>query len=500
MNGKIQGIIVCGVLAASLAGVMVFLNATSPDKDSSSAADAASQALADSGENTKVVLIDKGADQVSGVKVKNQYGGFTLAKPVSGKTTWTIEELGSLNQNSTLQSGLADVCGVLEARKLVEENAEDLAKYGLAEPAASAEITYADGSTLTLEVGDVMPEERYRYVRLGDSNNVYMVMGSRVKYFTDPANAYADLNLIIKPSDQDWPEYGTETVTRRDWDYDVVFENDPKEIQGMISSQVISSPIFSYLNITSSSDVTHGMWGLKAAECSVIDPTEEDYERLGLNDPVCVVKLKGDEYDYTLTVGNKAEYDEEEEAAGAEGYYCTLEGQSGQDAIYTISSGNLPWVSFKIEDVISSIMLSNYIVDIDTLTVENGGKSHQYKVTSDGNSEDLMAEGGSANVTSVTSGGKDIDIANFKTLFQYIMTCPTGELCFDEPQGDWEVRIEQKLIDGSSDVVEIYKDTARRYIVKLNGKPSFRIQSTWVDNLLKNVENLDNGKEVVDTY
>ena len=47
MNGKVQGIIICGVIAASLAGMLVFLNATDKDKnkkEESSAAESSSAA------------------------------------------------------------------------------------------------------------------------------------------------------------------------------------------------------------------------------------------------------------------------------------------------------------------------------------------------------------------------------------------------------------------------------------------------------------------------
>jgi hypothetical protein len=60
--------------------------------------------------------------------------------------------------------------------------------------------------------------------------------------------------------------------------------------------------------------------------------------------------------------------------------------------------------------------------------------------------------------------------------------------------------ITQSRKDGGADVIELYKDTSRRYIVKLNGRTSFRIQSTWIDTLLKNIESLQNGGEIDDNY
>ena len=80
----------------------------------------------------------------------------------------------------------------------------------------------------------------------------------------------------------------------------MVFESDDNELSGALSNQVMTEPVFSYLNITNSTDTTHGMWGLTAASCEVLEPTDEDYKTYGLDDPYCEVMLKGEEYDYDL--------------------------------------------------------------------------------------------------------------------------------------------------------------------------------------------------------
>jgi hypothetical protein len=49
-------------------------------------------------------------------------------------------------------------------------------------------------------------------------------------------------------------------------------------------------------------------------------------------------------------------------------------------------------------------------------------------------------------------------------------------------------------------VIELYKDTDRRAIVKLNGRPSYRIQSKWADRLTKNIEAVKTGGKVEEDY
>ena len=500
MNGKVQGIIVCGVIAASLAGMLVFLNATGDDKkeEGSSVAETSS-----ANEMEHYVLLEKESSEISAIKAENEAGGFTLDKPASGKSSWTIEEISSINQNTSLKESVISSCGGMEASRLAEENAENLAKYGLEEPRASFEVSYTDGSSKRMLIGDEAPEARYTYVKLADDGDVYMMLGSKLSNFLCSANAYANLTLIEKPiNEADWPDYGKQTITRSDWDYEVVFENDPHDNEGMLSGQVISEPIFAYLNITGSTGVTHGMWGLTASACATVSPTDEQLAEYGITEPRCVVNLKGDEYDYTLTVGSEA-YDPtvaETDIPLLTGYYCTIKGVTGFDAVYIIPEYSLPWVTFKIENVISNLMTSNYIVDLAQISIEIDGEPTVYEMTTNGNHDDYDENGKVADIQSVKVNGKDIDVYEYKSLFQFIMTCPTNEVCFDEPAGDPEVIIKQTRKDGLEDTIELYKDTARRYIVKLNGKTSFRIQSTWVDSLKTNMEALENGGKVNDNY
>ena len=112
MNGKVQGTIICGVIAASLAGVLVFLNATDKEgkkDESSSAADTASSA----GEMEHYYVLDRDSAEILSVTAENEAGGFTLDKPASGKSSWTIEEITTVNQNKTLIEDVIDKCGSL---------------------------------------------------------------------------------------------------------------------------------------------------------------------------------------------------------------------------------------------------------------------------------------------------------------------------------------------------------------------------------------------------
>jgi hypothetical protein len=80
------------------------------------------------------------------------------------------------------------------------------------------------------------------------------------------------------------------------------------------------------------------------------------------------------------------------------------------------------------------------------------------------------------------------------------MGCPTDEICFDEPTGNSVMTISMNKKKGEPDTLEFFKDTSRRYIVKLNGVPSYRIPSSWYDLCIKNLAAVQEDKEIENTY
>ncbi|MGN0594708.1 MAG: DUF4340 domain-containing protein, partial [Hominimerdicola sp.] len=391
MNSKIKGIIAGSIALVCLGGTVVLLKSTEKTDDTSSSISQAGSSSADSSES-EVVILPNSSDTISSVDIDNSTGSFSVEQPASGKSTWSIEALSGVNQDTDLLSSLIENCGQMTAYKLVEENVTDMAKYGLDEPEASFTINYTDNSSIKVLIGIETPNnERYSYVCIEGEDKVYMVLGTKLSYFTESANAYVSTQLIAEPDDDSWPEYGTETIERTDLDYKMVFENDPYDIEGMISSQVMTEPIFSYLDVSTSTDITHGLWGLSAQGCAVVHPNDEDMAEHGLTEPACTVSLKGDEYDYVLKIGNPVyssdEISDSNTVQTVTGYYCYLTGVSGVDCIYEISADQLPWLTVDPSDIISGVMTSNYLVDLSNIKIEYNGKTHSYDIETDGTSE-----------------------------------------------------------------------------------------------------------------
>ena len=118
---------------------------TSETADSSSVSDSSGT----SSDSEKVVITDKEQENVLKMEVRNETGSFSFERnqrevsatdddgnvSTSTEYYWTSPELDGVDHNdSTIGSFVRCMAG-LSASSMVEENAQDLEKYGLADPA-----------------------------------------------------------------------------------------------------------------------------------------------------------------------------------------------------------------------------------------------------------------------------------------------------------------------------------------------------------------------------
>ena len=132
----------------------------------------------------------------------------------------------------------------------------------------------------------------------------------------------------------------------------------------------------------------------------------------------------------------------------------------------------------------------NNISKIDTISVEGKDINKKYELSSE--DEELK---------SAKSNGKDVNVEDFKTFYQYFLSCPTSEIWYKNTAGDKFMTIKIQS-DDNTDTLEFYKDKSseRKVVVKRNGQTSFRIPLAWCEKFNKNVESLENGGEIFASY
>lgn len=503
MNSKVKSIIICIVVILCL-GVMLFvLNLTGKKDDSSSESSSSPAESVKTIPLTDDIANDLDNTYVKTVEIKNENDSFTISQ-VKGKTDkWEIKALSGIEQSDTVYSGLASIIADFSATDIAEENADDLSKFGLENAKTKFTVTFSDDKNTkrTYLIGDITPNENDYYVCEEGKSTVYTVSSGTLSYFFYKREDFIALTMLDKPvSDDDYPDFIKETIKVKSNDYDMVIVTPEETLDYMPSAQVMTEPVFAYLDATNSASITHGMWGLSASSAIKAKPGKSDFKEYGLLDPMTKVILETSDGTYTLSIGDPiyAKDSNGKETSAIESYYTYLDGVSGKDVIFKVAADSLPWAGVEPSYFISSLMTYNAATDLKSVIVDDGKEKTTFKLTSKVNPEAEADEDEQQTMmlSSVKLNGKDLNVEVWKSWYQYLLQCPASEVYFKEPETECYLTVSINRIDGGKDVLKFYKDTNRRTIVKLNGKTSYRIESEYVSKLVSNMKLAIEGKEI----
>lgn len=503
MNSKVKSIIICAVVIVCLGVTLLVLNLTGRKEDSSGDI---SSSLTDSKPEISLMgdIVDNlDNSYVKTVEITNEKDSYTISQVKNKTDEWEIKALDGIEQSKTVYAGLTSSVAGLSATDIVEENANDLSKYGLKNAKTKFTVTFSDdkNSKRTYLIGDISPKDNERYICEDGKNTVYTINSSSLAYFFYTKEDFVSLVLLEKPeSDDAYPDLIKEVISVKSLGYDMVITTPEETLDYMPSAQVMTEPVFAYLDVTNSADITHGIWGLSASAAVVAHPDKKDFKKYGLSDPMTKVTLNTSDGTYTLSIGNPiyAKDSEGKETSTVEYYYTYLDGVSGKDVIFKVSTSSLPWAGVNPSDFISGLMTYNAATDLKSVVVDDGKEKTVFKLKSVVNPDADVDEDGQETMMldSVTLNGNNLDVEVWKGWYQYLLQCPTSEVYFIEPESECYLTVSINRIDGGKDVLKFFKDTNRRTIVKLNGKTSYRIESSYVTKLISNMKLAIEGKEI----
>ncbi|MGN0650236.1 MAG: DUF4340 domain-containing protein [Oscillospiraceae bacterium] len=504
-------IVIAAAVLLILGAVLLVLLLTKPE-ETASASETSSEV------STAITVNEKSKENVLSVEVTNSHGSFSFerkSRVVSttdseGNVTsadeyyWESPQLEGLDQNTTSTAAFVNCFAGLTTKSLVEENAQDLAKYGLETPEAVVKLNFDDSTGQTLYFGIQNPAaNNLCYFRLSDSSDVH-----QVSYYT-VGDAYSKVNSFVRLSLTE--AYNTENP--QELDYMIIERKDleePLEIRYMydlaalaeeedsivttFNSHRFVKPFKAEIDTTNGKDTCYGIYGLAASSCEYISVTDEALAATGLDDPFCTVTAKYGGSVKKVIFGdpivNIIETEDEDTPALATtvGYYGMLEGGS---AIYRFDVSAVPWYTVTMQDIISRRPISPYIYTVDRVVIETPGKTYDFKITGD------------AQNNSFTCNGVDVDPTKFKESYQHLITGMGEELFFEE--ADYEPYVKVTFIyrddyrekyGAEDDVIEFYQSDDRKSIVRVNGSVLFKVRQVYTERLIENAEAVLTGGEV----
>lgn len=503
-------IIIAAAVLLALGAVCLVLTLTKP-------AESDSDASGDSSEvSTSITVNDKAKENVLSAEVTNSYGSYSFTRKSrvvsttdsEGNVTssdeyyWESPELEGLDQNTTSTSAFVNCFAGLTTKSLVEENAQDLEKYGLDYPKAVVKLKFDDSTEQTLYFGIQNPAAtNLCYFRLSDSSDVHQVSYNTVGDAYSRVNSFVRLSLTEAYNTNDPKELDYMIIERKDLEepleirymYDLA-EKAEDEIVTTFNSHRFVKPFTAEIDTTNGQSTCYGIYGLAAASCEYISATDEALAATGLDDPYCTVTAKYGGSVKKIIFGdpivNITETDDENTPALAEtvGYYGMVDGGS---AIYRFDVSAVPWYTVTVQDIISRRPISPYIYTLDGVVVETPEKTYDFVINGD------------AENNSFSCNGVEVDSTKFKESYQHLITGIGEELFFKEADYEpyikvtFKYREDYKAKNGVEDeVLEFYKSDDRKSIVRVNGKVLFKVRQVYTERLIENAEAVLTGGEV----
>ena len=426
---------------------------------------------------------------IQSVSVTNLNGGYesipTGETGADGMPIFTIKGIEDLDVNTTLTASLLNSSSALGCDDVVEENASDLEKYGLASP--QAEVTVKTASeTKTLIVGNESPTSGETYCMIDGENTVYLSATSALAVFMNTKENFVNTMLIPSSTDGENQIVEKIVIDRTDLEYDIVLEyddttNESGNTSGTLATHFMTEPVFSYLDVQKSQDATQGFYGLSAYSVVYAHPDDTQIEASGLKEPFGIVTMTTvDGESHIIKIGNKMNV--------AEGdYYAVM--LDDIDVIYAVSAESLCWAELTPGDITSKMIFGTYVWDIAKLEINvTGGESVLF-----------TGSGTSLEDYEVTKNGKKADAKRFQEFYQYLLKTSAEEFVIDEqPQGEPTVVIELETQDGKTkQTVEFYKADGKKSLIVVNGVPCFKCRTAYVDLLIENLSKFDTTEEFV---
>lgn len=505
-------VIIAAAVLFVLGAVLMVLMLTKPAEEESSSSENSVEA------STAITVTDHERDEVASVNVHNSTGEFTFTRSErvvsstddsgnvssSNEYYWTSEEMKGLSPNDTTINAFIKNMAAFDTKSLVEENAQDLAKYGLEEPEASVTVDFDDGSRAELCFGIKNPASSGTvYFRNKDSRDVHLVsnytVGSAyysIKDFVSlvMTEAYDSNNpleldyLIIERKDMDEP------VEIR-YMYDVAeAAEDEDAIITTFNSHRFITPISAEVDSTKGQTLCYGLYGLSMSSCEYIEQTEENLAATGLDDPFVRITFKFGGKRRVLLLGNEITEITETDSADTPslktvtGYYAMFEGEGG---IYSIAKDSAPWYTFTVQSVMSRRPVSPYIYTVDTVTIKTADSEYVFKIEGD------------AAENAIYCNGEEISAQKFRELYQHLIASVGEELYFDEPQGGLVASVTFKYRDEyvdsygtDHDTLEYYESDDRKNIIKVNGSVLFKVREIYTERLISNIQAVLEGGKV----
>lgn len=439
MKSSIRNMLILLIAVGLLVGAYILISNTEKkggsDKDTSS-----------------IKVVDISSDDIMQITVENQGQRFVFEREIvkekdnEGKETekkvWKIAEPEGLKVDESKINSIAINFSTIFADKIIEDDAKDLAIYGLDKPAVVT-AKLKDGSYKTIEIGDMTPTRGAYYFKEKGSNKVY-TMGSYTAEKLKVTKNQIRSTKLVEVEDNSVIELSMSRNSKHIFEATKAGEFDWQ----------INYPIQGNANADALMPMIQAITQANVSEFVEEEPS--DLSKYGLDKPSYEIGFKTADYSNSLLIGKP-------KRAGSD-FYVKLQ---DSPEVFVISSSAFTFLDKPIEEIVEVFAYIVNIQDVSRLVVEIDGKTVDCGIQTDKDDKDK---------DKFTVNGKDVsglkdekDSQLFRKFYQAVIGVTLAKVQPEaQPEGPAEITFTYylKKAPGQMKVEFKPKDDRYYYVVK----------------------------------
>lgn len=441
------------------------------------------------------------------VDIQNTSESFTISLN-STKNTYVIEGYEDLALAADMVLTLRKHTETIQAVEQVN-NVSDLSVFGLDKPQATAAITYKDGTTAHLRIGDETPSEIGFYGQFGDSNNVYIFESDAVAVFRFRASAFVSNLLVATPSVKSTDTIGIATM--RDITYSGTAHPVPLTLRRSNHQDPEALSYFTYLisapYLRATKDTTSGelgaFKGLTAQQALLLHPSAEQKKQLGFDNPLIKmnINMAVETEDGTASNNNDAQapkiyynvtgYNLVVGSVNEDGNYVVM--AEGIDAVFLVSKNEYGYLfDVTYQSAVNDFLFFNNIANISRIGFCTNEKTYEFHLSHHPEQEDRDHQ------LSVKCDGKLYPTEDFRKLYELMLGLARYGEPDSKPEGN--IPLELYLYDNDGNLyldVKYYESTGSLCTAETSEGEIFTTRWSDVSFFIQQVENYINGRDVL---
>ncbi len=476
MNKK-KGLIIGGIAAAVLVAVVLLLvflpkggsdaqNATidegvalsrSVDGDGLHQAQVETDKDGNIANNSYGTLMEYYPADIQSIHVENSKGTLDVLSqtPEGQATVYTVKGYEDYALQTGVPDKIASAAASLRFSKVATLDKSKGAEFGFDKPRSTVTVTYTDKTKAVIIVGSDAPKQAGTYIKFGTGDAVYVADTDTVSAFDLGLTDMMSLAVNDAADNTDNNQASEITISGAGFAKAITLV--PNDDDNYTASYRMTAPAARMANEVESSLITGGIRGLYADAVKMVNPSDAQLQELGLATPYATLTAEYPDGTVELHASKP----------DADGKICLMTG--GGSVVYTLAASKAAWSQTSFDKLCGEYVCNPKMTALTEMAVTANGKTTTFaletkeSVTTDDKGNETTAE-----VTTVTSGGKDIEIGKFTEMYNNVALVPLADAKTDSGSTA-ALTITYTFADGGSDKVEFISD-GDKYLAKLNGE------------------------------